>query len=106
MSVISAYFRDLLARFREPDVIVGLVLFLAIFVWELLGVFDGRYLTITDWFKSWMPIWAMAPILAWLCWHFVVSDLHKRDRILGVAFEAAISVILMAAALLQMKLKG
>lgn len=106
MSVFSAYFDQLFKQFKRTDVIIGMCLILAMAVWELLGVFDGKYLTLTDWFDSFLPIWARAPILAWLCWHFVVSDLAKKDLFFGVAIEAAISILLVAGALLQMKLKG
>lgn len=80
MNPFTSYFRSLFSRFPEADVIVGMVLILAIVVWELLGVFDGKYLTLTDWIKSWMPLWARCAILGWLIWHFVLSDIYNKVR--------------------------
>jgi hypothetical protein len=75
MSVFTSYFRSLLSQFPTWNIVLGMVLMAALTAWEMLGVTDGRYLTITHWIKSWMPISIRIMILAWLCWHFVGSDL-------------------------------
>lgn len=75
LNTVAAYFRSLLAHYARWDVILGIALMGALTAWEMIGVVNGKYLTITDWIKSWMPMALRIMILAWLCWHFVGSDL-------------------------------
>lgn len=62
------------------DVILGIVLMGALAGWEFLGVFDSRFLTITAWIKSWMPMAIRIMIWAWLGWHFILSDLFREAK--------------------------
>ena len=42
-----------------------------VFVFELMGVFTARYITITAIVRWAVPRWARAMVLGWLCWHFL-----------------------------------
>lgn len=75
MSVFSSYFAGLFKQYARADVILGMALMAALTAWEMVGVFDGKLLTITDWIKSWMPMALRIMIWAWLGWHFIGSDL-------------------------------
>lgn len=63
--------------YARADVIVGFVLMGALTAWEIAGVADSRFLTITAWIKSWMPMALRIMIWAWLGWHFIASDLFR-----------------------------
>jgi hypothetical protein len=67
-----------LSGYVKLDVIFGLALMAALTVWELFGVFEPKWLTITAFIKSWMPMWARVPLWSWLGWHFILSDLVKK----------------------------
>jgi hypothetical protein len=57
------------------DLIVMFVLMGLMFVFEMLGVFSPRLVTITQLVKDFVPIPCRVMVLAWLVWHFFVSDL-------------------------------
>ncbi len=59
------------------DVVVVLVLMGVIFGFEMLGVFDSEYITLTRILKSYVPIPLRIMVLAWLCWHFAASDIVR-----------------------------
>lgn len=63
---------------KHWDLIVMFVLFGVIFTFELMGVFNSRFITITAIIKDFVPIPCRVMILAWLVWHFLISDLMKQ----------------------------
>jgi len=66
MTVLSKYVRwDVLAMLAALSVVFG---------FEMLGVFTERYVTITALVRAYVPKWARAMILGWLCYHFMFGD--------------------------------
>ena len=57
------------------DLAVMFVLLGSIFTFEMLGVFNTRFVTLTQIFKTFIPMPCRIMVCAWLVWHFVVSDL-------------------------------
>ena len=51
------------------------VLLGSIFTFEMLGVFNTRFVTLTQIFKTFLPISCRLMFCAWLSWHFVGSDI-------------------------------
>ncbi len=64
-----------MSRYAHWDVVLGFALMGALAAWELAGIADSKFLTITAWIKSWMPMALRIMIWAWLGWHFIGSDL-------------------------------
>ncbi len=64
-----------LSTFKHWDLVVMFVLMAAITGFEMLGVFDTHYVTLTAIIKDFIPIPCRVMVLAWLCWHFFISDL-------------------------------
>lgn len=62
---------------KHWDLITMFVLLALLFVFEMLGVFSVRLITITQIVKSLVPMPCRIMLLAWLCWHFCVSDLVR-----------------------------
>lgn len=63
---------------RHWDLIVMFVMLGLIFTFEMLGVFSPKMITITQIIKDFVPIPCRVMILAWLVWHFLISDLMKQ----------------------------
>lgn len=63
---------------KHWDLIVMFALFATIFIFEMLGVFSPKMITITQIIKDCVPIPCRVMILAWLVWHFLISDLMKQ----------------------------
>lgn len=61
------------------DLIVMFCLMAAIFAVEMLGVFSPRMVTITQIVKDFVPIPCRVMVLAWLTWHFFISDLFAKQ---------------------------
>lgn len=57
------------------DVIVLIALMLSLLTFEMVGVVNGKYLTITDFLKGFVPMPVRWMIWIWLGWHFIFSDL-------------------------------
>lgn len=72
------------SNIRHWDLIIMFVLFAAIFTFEMLGVFSPKMITITQIIKDLVPMPCRIMILAWLCWHFCVSDIVKQLTPKGV----------------------
>jgi hypothetical protein len=54
-----------------------LAMFLAmgiLFTLEMLGIFGRHYVTITAIVRAFLPAWARAMILGWLCFHFLIQS--------------------------------
>jgi len=66
------------------DLVVMFVLLAAIFTFEMLGVFSPKMITITQIIKDLVPIPCRVMILAWLVWHFFLSDIVKQLTPKGV----------------------
>jgi hypothetical protein len=60
------------------DVLVVFALIGALTAFELLGVFGQHFVTITAIIKAYLPIPIRVMVLAWLVWHFFVSDIIAR----------------------------
>jgi ribose/xylose/arabinose/galactoside ABC-type transport system permease subunit len=60
---------------RPWDLAVMLALLATIFAFEMLGVFNAHYVTLTQIIKTFIPMPVRIMIAAWLLWHFVLSDL-------------------------------
>lgn len=69
-----------MSQYARWDVIVGLLLMGLLTAWEIAGVADSRFMTITEWIKSWMPMALRIMVWAWLGWHFIGSDLFKEAQ--------------------------
>jgi hypothetical protein len=66
------------AGIRRWDLILMFVLLATLTVFEFLGVSSSRMVTITQIIKSYIPIPCRLMILAWLNWHFFLSDIVKQ----------------------------
>lgn len=66
------------AGIKRWDLILMFALMAAIFVVEMLGVFNPRLVTITQIVKDFIPIPVRIMICSWICWHFVVSDIVRQ----------------------------
>lgn len=63
---------------RRWDLVLMFVLLGAIFTVEMLGVFSPGMVTITQIIKAYVKMPLRFMVLAWLNWHFIVSDLVKQ----------------------------
>jgi hypothetical protein len=63
---------------KHWDLIVMFALLATIFIFELLGVFNPKMITITAIIKDFVPIPCRVMVLAWLVWHFFISDIVKQ----------------------------
>lgn len=57
------------------DLAVMFVLLGTIFTFEMLGVFNAHFVTLTQIIKTFIPMPVRIMVTAWLGWHFVLSDL-------------------------------
>lgn len=62
-----------MTQYVRWDVIALCVALAVVFVFEMLGVFTTRYVTITALVRQVVPLWARAMILGWLCYHFMIQ---------------------------------
>jgi hypothetical protein len=62
---------------RRWDMVVMFLFLALVFTFEMLGVFSTRMITITQLVKAYIPMPCRIMVCAWLCWHFVLSDLVK-----------------------------
>ena len=51
------------------------VLLDSIFTFEMLGVFNAHFVTLTQIIKTFIPIAIRVMLCAWLTWHFVGTDM-------------------------------
>lgn len=63
---------------RRWDLVLMFVLMGAMFTVEMMGVFSPRLITITQIIKAYIPMPIRIMILAWLCWHFMLSDIVRQ----------------------------
>lgn len=61
--------------FKRWDLVAMFSLMVIIFIFEMLGVFFPRLITITQIVKDFVPMPCRFMIVAWLYWHFIGSDL-------------------------------
>jgi hypothetical protein len=50
----------------------------AIFIFEMIGVFSPRMITITAIIKSLVPMSCRFMIVGFLIWHFLISDIVRQ----------------------------
>jgi len=62
-------------QFHHWDVVAILLSVAVVTGFEFLGVFTARYITLTHLIKQFIPMPCRIMILAWLWWHFAISDL-------------------------------
>ena len=60
---------------KHWDLVIMFVLLAAIFVFEMMGVFSPKLITITQIIKDFVPMPVRWMVIAWLFWHFIGSDL-------------------------------
>jgi len=60
---------------KQVDFTLMLVLIGAIASLEMIGIFNARFVTITQIIKQYMPISVRLMIVVWLFWHFIVFDI-------------------------------
>lgn len=60
-------------KYVRWDLIVMSVALSVVFVFEMLGVFTARYVTITAIVRAYVPTWLRAMIGGWLYYHFVIQ---------------------------------
>jgi hypothetical protein len=63
---------------KRWDLVLMVALLTAVTVFELLGVFNPKFITITALIKSTIPMQIRVMIYSWLGWHFILSDLVKQ----------------------------
>jgi membrane associated rhomboid family serine protease len=59
------------SRFHHWDVVALLAAMAVVFGFEMLGIFNPNYCTITALVRAYFPRWLRAMLLGWLCWHFL-----------------------------------
>jgi hypothetical protein len=67
------------------DLVLMYVLLGVIFTFEMLGVYVPHMVTITQIVKAYVRMPLRFMILAWLCWHFIVSDLVPQGSAVSIA---------------------
>lgn len=60
-------------QYLRWDVVAMCVALAVVFVFEMVGVFTNNYITITALVRQFVPLWARAMVLGWLCYHFMVQ---------------------------------
>ena len=60
-----------ISDFARWDVIAMCIALATVFVFEMMGVFSTKHITITELVREFMPMWMRAMILGWMCWHFM-----------------------------------
>lgn len=60
--------------YEKWDVILLLVSMVVVLGFELMGVFEHHYATITALGRTYVPAWARAMILGWLVFHFLIQE--------------------------------
>jgi hypothetical protein len=61
------------SKFPQWNLTVMYVLFAVIFGFEMLGVFNSHFVTITAIIRDFIPRWARWMILGWMTYHFGVQ---------------------------------
>ena len=61
------------ATFTRWDLIVMCIVMALVFTFEMLGVFNARFVTITAICRSFVPRPLRAFICLWLFWHMVIA---------------------------------
>jgi hypothetical protein len=56
-------------------------LFVAIFVFEMLGVCSSHFVTITAIIREFIPLGWRFVIIGWLCYHFLIVSLVQQCRV-------------------------
>lgn len=56
------------------DVIAMCIALSVVFVFEMLGIFTARYITITALVRAFVPKWVRAMLLGWLIYHFMSGE--------------------------------
>lgn len=60
-------------KYLRWDVVAMYLAMAVIFVFEMLGVFSPRYITITHIVREHVPLWARGMIIGWLFVHFLIQ---------------------------------
>jgi hypothetical protein len=68
----------LFSGIRRWDLVVMCSILGAATVFEFLGVFSPRMVTITQIIKATIAMPVRFAVFGWLFWHFIVSDLVKQ----------------------------
>ncbi len=63
---------------RRWDLIAMFLLLALVFIFEMLGVFSPKMITITQIIKDFIPMPIRIMVCSWITWHFVVSDLVRQ----------------------------
>jgi membrane associated rhomboid family serine protease len=66
------------AGINRADLISMFILMGAIFALEMAGVFNPKLVTITQILKNFIPMPVRIMVLAWLVWHFMISDIIRQ----------------------------
>lgn len=56
------------------------LLFIAIFVFEVLGLVSPHFVTITHIIREFIPLGWRVVLLAWLTYHFAIVSLVQQSR--------------------------
>lgn len=72
-------FREQFSRFPLWNVLAWAAWALAFAVLEFMGVFNRRYATLTYLSLHTIPRWALAMIMGWLVYHFIVQYGARLD---------------------------
>lgn len=62
-----------MSQYIRWDVVAMCTALAVVFTFEMLGVFTAKYITITAIVRTYMPLWARAMVLGWLCYHFMIQ---------------------------------
>lgn len=62
-----------LVKYVRWDVSAMFAALLVVIVFEMMGVFTDRYITITALVRAYIPDWMKAMILGWLWYHFMIQ---------------------------------
>ncbi len=69
---------SLFSSIRRWDLVIMLVILAVLGIFELLGVFSPRMVTVTQIVKAVVPMPVRFMVYAWFGWHFIVSDLVRQ----------------------------
>lgn len=67
-----------MSEYIRWDLIAMCVALAVVFVFEMLGVFTDRYVTITAIIRQNVPMQVRLPIFGWLFFHFVLSPANFK----------------------------
>lgn len=62
------------SQYIRADYIAMFIAMAILFVLEMMGVFGQKYVTITGIVRAYMPAWARAMVLGWMCYHFLIQQ--------------------------------